>query len=130
MSNEHPFAELIGLVFESQDSDGSSHCKLTVKERLFNPHKTVHGGVLYAMADTGMGSALASFLKGKESCVTIEIKISYFKPVIKGTLECKSIVVNKGKTIASLESEILNNGNLVAKAYGSFSIIKPDDHKK
>ena len=125
MTKKHPFAELIGLVFEDRDKD-YSYCRLAVTENLYNPYYTVHGGVIYSMADTGMGSALAHLLETNESCATIEIKITYFKPVRNGILECKSIVVHKGKTIASLESEVLNNGKLVAKAYGTFSIFRPD----
>ena len=119
----HPFGDLIGFVVERGEK-GHSHCTLTLEEKHFNPHKTVHGGVLYSMADTGMGAAVYTFLENNESCATIELTICYFKPVFKGTIECNSTVINKGKTVASLESEILNDGRLVAKAYGSFSIFK------
>ncbi len=59
-----------------------------------------------------------------------EIKINYFKPVINGTLECRSKVINKGKTIACLESEILNKERLVAKACGTFAIFDSDKTKQ
>lgn len=124
MTLKHPFGELIGLVFEDM-SKGTSCCRLDVNEKLYNPQNVIHGGVLYSMADTGMGGALYPLLKEGEYCATVEIKITYFKPVRDGSLECRSEVVNKGKTIASLESEISNGGKLVAKAYGSFSIFKP-----
>jgi len=84
----------------------------------------VHGGVLYSMADTGMGGALYSLLEKDELCATVEIKISYFKHVREGTVICDTKVIHKGKTIGVLESEILNNETLVAKANGTFSIFK------
>jgi acyl-CoA thioesterase len=121
---KHPFAELIGLVFESV-SEGESICKLNVTEKLFNPQNVVHGAVLYSLADTGMGGALYPLLENGEYCATIEIKISYFKPVREGVLECSTTLINKGKTVASLESEVLNNGIRVAKASGSYSIFNP-----
>ncbi|MBT3312248.1 MAG: PaaI family thioesterase [Desulfobacterales bacterium] len=121
---KHQFAELIGLVFENIDK-GRSICKIEIKDELFNPHNVVHGGVLYSMADTGMGGALYPLLESDEICATIEIKISYFNPVRKGLLECSTTLLNKGKTIASLESVVLNNGVLAAKASGSYSIFKP-----
>ena len=124
MIPKHPFGELIGLVFEDMAA-GSSHCRLEVREELFNPHRVIHGGILYSMADTGMGAAVYPFLNTGELCATVEIKITYFKAVRNGSLECRSTVVNRGKTIASLESEILNDGTLVAKAYGTYSIFKP-----
>jgi uncharacterized protein (TIGR00369 family) len=83
-----------------------------------------HGGVLYSMADTGMGAALYSLLESDELCATVEIKISYFKSVKEGTLICDTKVIHKGKTIGALDSEIANNETLVAKASGTFSIFK------
>ncbi len=120
---KHPFGKLIGLFFESIGA-GESLCKLKVTDALFNPHDVVHGGVIYSLADTGMGGALYPLLESNESCATIEIKISYFKPVRDGILECRTTVINKGKTVASLESTISNNGNIVSKASGSYSIFK------
>lgn len=120
---EHPFAELIDLSV-SKLKDGYSECILEVEERHFNPHKVVHGGVIYSMADTGMGGALYTTLKKGETCATIEIKISYFKPVSAGSLTCKTQVINRGKRVATLESEIFNNERLVAKAMGTYSIFE------
>lgn len=129
MKMKHPFADLIGLAMEKQD-EGVSVCTLAVQDKLLNPHNVVHGAVLYSMADTGMGGALYPYLETGELCATIEIKITYFKPVDHGMLECNSKLINKGRTIASLESEIFNNGRLVAKANGSFSIFKPGSMKQ
>ena len=83
-----------------------------------------------ALADTGMGGALYPLLADNESCATIEIKITYFKPVHKGTLECATQLLHKGKTVASLESEIFSNNDLVAKASGTYSIFRPQKHVK
>ena len=54
---DHPFADLIGLTLDQQGG-GSSTFSLSVDDRHLNPHGVVHGAVLYAMADTGMGAAL------------------------------------------------------------------------
>ncbi len=119
----HPFGDLIGLKF-TKFGNGDSQCVLDVVEKLMNPHKTLHGGVLYSMADTGMGGALYSLLEKDELCATVEIKITYFKPVREGNLICDTTVIHKGKNLGILESNILNNGTLVSKAYGTFSIFK------
>ncbi|MBA7596763.1 hypothetical protein ES703_03750 [subsurface metagenome] len=119
----HPFGDLIGLKF-TKFGNGDSQCVLDVEEKLMNPHKTLHGGVLYSMADTGMGGALYSLLEKDELCATVEIKITYFKPVREGNLICDTTVIHKGKSLGILESNILNNGTLVSKAYGTFSIFK------
>ncbi|PKN64334.1 MAG: hypothetical protein CVU52_11585 [Deltaproteobacteria bacterium HGW-Deltaproteobacteria-10] len=125
----HPFADLIGLVFETQDQ-GMSLCRVEVHEKLYNPQFVIHGAILYALADTGMGGALYPLLEQDEFCATVEIKISYFQAVRSGSIECATRLISKGKTIAHLESEIRNAGHLVAKASGSFSIFRPNQDRK
>ena len=121
-SGFHPFGELIGLLFE-EVGGGTSRCVLEVREKLLNPHGVVHGGALYSMADTGMGGALYSELEKDELCTTVEIKITYFKPVTEGTLTCDTKVVSRTRRIAALESEMLCDGDLVARASGTFYIF-------
>lgn len=119
----HPFGELIGLEF-TQSEGGFSRGVLEVDEKHMNPHNVVHGGVIYSMADTGMGGAVYSCLKEDELCATVEIKIVYMAPVSSGRLTCDTRVVHRGKRIAILESEVKNNDRLVAKATGTYSLFK------
>ena len=70
----NPFCELIGLNF-TEVKKGYSRCVLKVNDKLLNPHKVLHGGIVYSMADTGMGGALYTCLEPSELCATIEIKI-------------------------------------------------------
>ncbi len=121
---DHPFAELIGLQIEFVGK-GKCTSYIEVKEELLNPFKVLHGAVLYALADTGMGGALVPMLSEGEICATIEIKISYFKAVRGGRILCHSQVTHRGKRVASLESEIYSHEELIAKATGSFSIFNP-----
>ncbi len=120
----HKFGELIGLKF-TELQEGRSRCVLEVNEKLFNPHGVLHGGVVYSMADTGMGAALYSLLDEDELCTTVEVKISYFKALTNGTLVCDTKVINKTRRIAVLESEIRNDQQLTAKASGTFYIYNP-----
>ena len=61
----HPFGDLIGLMFTKLEK-GYSQCTLNVEKKLMNPHGFLHGGVMYSMADTGMGAALYSLLEENE----------------------------------------------------------------
>ncbi|MCI0490368.1 MAG: PaaI family thioesterase [Blastocatellia bacterium] len=119
----NPFGELIGLTF-SRPEQGRSLCVLEVREELMNPNGILHGGVVYSMADTGMGAALHTLLPPDEMCATIEIKIVYLRTVTSGTLRCETRVIQKGSRIAVVESEVMNDDRLVAKALGTFSILK------
>jgi acyl-CoA thioesterase len=119
---DHPFADLIGLTLEHQ-GDGISTLMLPVDGRHLNPHGVVHGAVIYAMADTGMGAALYSTLDAGYACATIDISITYFRPVIEGHLLCQTILDNKGKSVAHLTARITQNDKLIAQASGNFAIM-------
>jgi len=119
----HPFADLLGFVVESR-GEGASRMVLKVGERHMNPHGFVHGAVLYALADTGMGAALSSLLGEGERCTTIEIKINYFRPWKSGQLTCDTRVVHRGRTTAALTSDLRDgDGRHLAQATGTFAIV-------
>ena len=119
----HPFAQLIGLSVSGQDA-GRSRCVLSVDPKLLNPHRVLHGGVIFSMADTGMGAALYPCLEDDELCATVDIKIAYFGAVTSGLLTCDSRLLHKTRRLAFLDSEVTNDGRPVAKAMGTFSIFK------
>ena len=122
-SPAHPFAELIDLYVEQQ-ADGRSITRLNIDPaRHFNPNAVVHGGVIFTMADTGMGAALSPMLSPDQFCATIEIKINYFAPARGGTLTCVSTVINRGKRIANIDAEIHCDDQCIARANGNFAII-------
>ncbi|HYM34346.1 MAG TPA: PaaI family thioesterase [Steroidobacteraceae bacterium] len=120
----HPYADLIGLKITEQRA-GFSMCMLTIEQKHFNPHRVVNGAVMYALADIGMGTALYLTLGAGEICATIQITMNYFKPVQSGVLTCASEVINRGKSVAHLESRLFVDKTLVASASGNFSIFKP-----
>jgi len=96
---------------------------LKIQPYHFNSSGVVHGGVLFTLADTGMGAALYPSLQPTEGCATIEIKINYFRPVTEGELSCRSAVVHRGRSTANLESTLSVGGVVVGKANGTFAIF-------
>ncbi|PLC05286.1 PaaI family thioesterase [Variovorax sp. RO1] len=120
---KHPFAELIDLHCE-QATAGASTMTLVVAPQHLNPHEVVHGAVLYALADTGMGTALYPTLEAGEICATIEIKMNYFKPVFEGKVVCKTTLLNRGRTVANLESRLYVGDVLVGHANGNYAIFR------
>jgi acyl-CoA thioesterase len=122
--DHHPYADLIDLVVDERRA-GHSRCSIRLAAKHMNPHGVAHGAVLYALADTGMGAALYPTLEPGELCATIEIKITYFKPVAGGTVVCTTEMPNRGRSVAHLESSLHVDGRLVARAAGSFAIFRP-----
>lgn len=122
--SHHPFGKLIDLR-HLESSSGQSRCNLIVSEKHLNPNRVVHGAVIFALADVGMGSAVQPLLAEGEICATVEIKINYFKPVREGELICTTTLINRGKTLANLDSVVYCGDVLVAKANGTYAIFKP-----
>ena len=120
----HPFADLIDLKVEAKRA-GHSVLSLTLAPQHLNPRGVVHGAVVFARADTGMGSALYPMLAPGQICATIDIAISYFRPVQTGRLVCTSEVLNRGRTVAHLSSRVMAGEQLVASATGNFAIFVP-----
>lgn len=120
----HPFGDLLGLKVVTQGDD-ASRCTLAITPQLHNPNGVLHGGVVAALADTGMALALQPSLKVGEICATIDIGLTYFKPVTSGVLTCTTKVVNRGKRVAHLESWVFCGEQRVARAIGNFSILVP-----
>ena len=125
MKGFNPFGDYIGLTFTKADR-GYSQCVLEIQETLLNPHRAIHGGATFTMADSGMGTALLTCIGEDELCSTIETKIVYFRAVASGTLVCDTRVIHQSKRVATLEAEVKQNKELVAKAIGTWSIYKAD----
>jgi acyl-CoA thioesterase len=118
------FVKLLGLTIEKLEN-GICQSRLLIREEFLNKRKIVHGGVIYSMADISMGVAVYSTLKKDEETATIEIKINYLKPANKKMIDCEARVIQRGKQIAVIEAEIKSDDIIIAKAIGTFSIIKP-----
>jgi len=118
------FVKLLGLSIEKLEN-GSCQSKLQIREEFLNKRKIVHGGIIYSMADISMGVAVYSTLNKGEETATIEIKINYLKPANNKVLVCDARVIQGGKQIAVIEAEIKSDNIMIAKAIGTFSIIKP-----
>ena len=116
---------MVGVTF-SKIEKGQSQAVLEVQSNLLNATGILHGGATYTLVDCGMGAALYSSLGRGRKGRTLEIKIAYLKSVTSGTVTCDTRVIHKSKTIATLESDVRQDGDLVAKAIGTFSLFEGD----
>lgn len=122
----NPFADLIALVIDEKRA-GYSRLSLQLAPEHMNLHGVAHGAVVFALADTGMGTALYPTLAEGQICATIEIKVNYFKPVVRGQLVCETTLLNRGKRVANLDSRVFLDEQLVAQANGNYAIFAPSD---
>ena len=87
---------------------------------LANPMKQIQGGYLCAMLDECMSVACMVASGMTSVAPTVEMKTSFFRPAMPGSLRGVGRVVRWGKTIAFTEGELFDaQGRLVAKATGT-----------
>lgn len=106
---------------------GRIRIDMPVHPQLYNTMNYLHGGAIAALADTAIGMSHATTLREDESSATVEIKVSFLRPVFGGTVQAVGYVVKRGRTLSHVECEIHNNeGKLVAKASGTMMVLRGD----
>jgi uncharacterized protein (TIGR00369 family) len=120
-----PMARLIGFDCVSAEP-GEIIMQLRPDESLENTMGLVHGAVAMAMLDTAMGAAVHTQLPRDKMTVTLDLKITYLKPLTLalGAIRATGRVLNLGGRTAYAEGEVRDSeGRLAAHAVGNFSII-------
>ncbi len=113
--NDQPLVKWLGI--ELLDA-GSGW----VKERLpFRPEflqpGVIHGGIIYALADTVAAHALLTRVYPDQWCATVEQKINFLRPVAEGAIVGHGRVVHLGNRIVYAEAEVFDaSDQLVAKS--------------
>jgi uncharacterized protein (TIGR00369 family) len=119
-------ARLIGFVPKTIEP-GLAVFELDADERHANPMGTLHGGILCDLADAAMGMAFAATLADGESFTTLELKISYLKPIWKAKLTATARVVKRGRTVGLVEADVTDEaGELVARVSSTCMVLRGD----
>jgi uncharacterized protein (TIGR00369 family) len=86
---------------------------------------TLHGGVLATLADSAMGFAFATTLASDESFATLEMKISFLRPVWRSTLTASATVVQRGRTTGLVECRVTDERDrLIAHATSTCLVLR------
>lgn len=79
-----------------------------------NQQGTVHGGLLCELADAAIGTAHSTAIAEGESFTSIDLKISFFRPVWKSLLTATAKQVQHGKTLTHYQCEIIRDDGKIA----------------
>jgi len=119
-----PFSRLLGLKIESS-ANGDAVVRMPFNLALLNdggPKAPVHGGAIATLADLAACAAVWS-LKETTRSATISMTINYTGFATESDLFAHAKVRRKGKRIASLSVEIVDDsGALVADALITYKI--------
>lgn len=119
------FGKWLGYKIKTM-KDGVANVTLTLREDHLSPAGRVHGGVISAFFDFACGAAVFSTMNPDDFCSTIELKVSYFKPMVPGdVLTCRSEVMFRGNRLCSVLALLYRKGQKkqVAMATATFNII-------
>jgi uncharacterized protein (TIGR00369 family) len=119
-----PMATLIGaeLVLVGE---GEAVFRCTPDESSYNPIGIVHGGLLCTLLDFAAGAAVQTLLNAGAASSSIEIKVSYLKPLRadSGPIEVHGRALRVGGRVAFAEAHARDqNGELVGHATTSLAV--------
>lgn len=111
-----PFTQTTDIWLTEAES-GRVVFEATPAERFYNPLGTVHGGWISALLDSAMGCAVHSMLQPGEIYTTVDMAVSFVRPVFAGAgkLRCEGKIIHSGKRIATADGRVWDvGGKLVA----------------
>ena len=117
-----PAATLLGLEIDDV-VDGAITFGFTAEERYSNGAAT-HGGILAAVADFALSTAVMTRLGAGADLVTTNLAVTYLRPVeLTGRFTCRGSVVHLGRTLAHAEAVMTDDtGRDVLRASGAFHL--------
>ena len=122
-----PISSHIGLEFVSV-AEGYVVMTAQPDESHYNPVGSVHGGFFATVLDSVCGCAVHSTLPAGVGYTSLEIKVSFLRPITAGTgaVTAHGWVTRRGKTAAFAEADIRDSdGRVLATASSTCLIIHP-----
>jgi uncharacterized protein (TIGR00369 family) len=92
-----------------------------ITDSLRQNNGVVHGGAIATLIDTATAFAIIPLLKDGETASTIELSISYLRPLITGKVTCSALIRREGKRLIALSADVLDSeGNLAATSLSTY----------
>lgn len=114
-SSNDPFAHYLGIE-KVEVSEGKARARFTVQKHHLNGLGTLHGGMIFALADVVLGAASNSH--GRVA-VAIQATISYIKAISEGVLTAETEELSRDSVLGLYNVRVTNDaGDLVAVFQG------------
>jgi uncharacterized protein (TIGR00369 family) len=113
-------ARLFGL--DIAYTDETCIVELEVRDFMFNPQGSLHGGVIAFALDVSMGHLLRRTV-GRAG-ITLEMKTQYLRPALSGRIRAEGRFLKRGRTVNYLESRMTDEGGrLLAVATSTWQLL-------
>ena len=107
---------------------GRTLVEMEVTEQMRNHGGVCHGGFLATLADSAMGSAMATVLPEGERHLSFDLKLSFMRAVPVGArVLATGRVIHSGRRTGVCESRLEVDGQLVGTASASFIVYLPEN---
>ncbi|HEY8811043.1 MAG TPA: PaaI family thioesterase, partial [Candidatus Dormibacteraeota bacterium] len=108
---------------------GRTLVEMPATEAMTNFQGICHGGFIALLADSAMGSALATVLPEGEKHMSFDLKLSFMRPVKIGqVVRATGTVIHHGRRTAVGECRLEVAGDLVGTASASFIVYLPEQN--
>ncbi|MDQ0218718.1 hotdog fold thioesterase [Peribacillus cavernae] len=108
---QEPFAQFLGMKL-IELGEGTATAELDVKDHMLNSHGTVHGAIIFSLADYVFAAASNSY--GKTS-VGVSTNVSFMAPGKLGSrLTAKAVEEKRNKRMAWYKIRVESEGELLA----------------
>ena len=118
-----PLHRFLGMQLRDP-ADPSAGVWLPVGPSAQNQAGVLHGGVVTTLLDTAAYLGLLPFLSDDEHAVTHDLTVSLLRPVAAGRrVDLTGTVLRRGRAVAFLRAEATVDGQLVAAAQVTKSVV-------
>jgi len=115
-----PFAKFMGIELDEIDA-GVATLSFEIKPELKQNHGVVHGGAIASLIDSATAFAIISLLPTDEHATTVDLTISYLRPVTEGRARAIARVIRSGKRLIVVSAELFDDrGTLAATALSTY----------
>jgi uncharacterized protein (TIGR00369 family) len=115
-----PYAHLLGIELD-EVSKGSATLGLEIRKELTQNHGVVHGGAIASLIDTAMAFAIITLLGPREKVTTVDLTISYLRPLTEGRITANAKVVRAGRRLFVVSTDVFApDGKLASTALSTY----------
>jgi uncharacterized protein (TIGR00369 family) len=115
-----PYARFLGIELDDV-SNGTATIALNIRKELTQNHGVVHGGAIASLIDSATAFAIISLLEPKEKVTTVDLTISYLRPLTDGRVTAVARVVRAGRRLFVVSADVKDSdGKLAATALSTY----------
>lgn len=111
MTTVVPYWQTLGLVLK-EVAPGKAVFEAEVKPGLLQ-NRVLHGGVLASIVDSACAVAAITMVFPESYATTINLQVSYLKPVTEGIFRAEGRCIKAGKKILFSEAQVFNQQNVL-----------------